>query len=150
MALEQNLPKSKPAISLNALPHEVLRQILFYTSSHDTLVNIQPLSKRFNELGNEPLLWRYHCRVDFKYWDSKHRIKQKLLGNVGDVDWKALYTHRKSIESKTTEILNGILEGQRNRIGKFDAISKFGYDAKDTLLKHCDAGDEAEDILARR
>jgi F-box protein 21 len=147
---EKGVSGSMPPVSVDALPHEVLQQILFYTSSQDTLVNIQRVSKRFSRLGNEPLLWRYHCRVDFKYWDSKHRIKQKLLGNAGDVDWKALYIHRKKIDSQTTGLLNGILEGQSSRIERFDAIGKFGYDAKDTLLRHCDANETAEDVLARR
>ena len=136
--------------SLDALPDEVLQQILFYISPRDTLLNVQRVSKRFNRLGSEPLLWRYHCRVDFKYWDSKHRIKQKFLGGVGDVDWKALYTHRKVVDARTTELLNGILEGQISRIKRFDAIGKFGYDAKDTLLRHCHASEGTEDVLARR
>jgi F-box protein 21 len=69
---------------------------------------------------------------------------------VGDVDWKNLYTHRSNIDSKTTAILDSILEDQVNRIGKFNAIAKFGYDAKDTLLRHCRTGETAGDVLARR
>jgi len=72
------------------------------------------------------------------------------MGNVGDVDWKTLYMHRKRVESETATILNSIIEGQVNRIQKFKMIADFGYDAKDTLLKHCRASDAAEDVLARR
>merc|ERR1712093_736618 len=58
---------------LTSLPDEVLQHILAYCPPHDVLLNVQRLSKRFNRLGSEPLLWRYHCRTDFNYWDSKHR-----------------------------------------------------------------------------
>lgn len=136
--------------SLNSLPDEVLQHILYYVSPRDVLLSIQRVSKRLNGLGSEPLLWRYHCRTKFNYWDSKHRIRQKFLGSVGDVDWKTLYTHRQSVDSQTTVILDSILEDQVNRIKKFNAIAEFGYDAKDTLLRHCHTGETAADALARR
>jgi F-box protein 21 len=132
------------------LPDEVLQHILFYLSPDDLLSNVQRVSKRFSRLAREPLLWRHHCRVHFRYWDSKHRIRQKFLGNVGDVDWKTLYMHRKRVESETASVLDSIIEGQVNRIQKFKLIADFGYDAKDTLLKHCRTCETAEDVLARR
>ena len=137
-------------VSLHALPDEVLQHILYYLSPQDILLNVQCLSQRFNTLASEPLLWRYHCRMQFKYWDSKHRIRQKFSGNVGDVDWKLLYIYRKKIDSRTTEILDSILDGQTNRIEKFKMIGEFGYDAKDSLLKHCHTNAAADDVLARR
>lgn len=140
----------KEPVSLNALPDEVLQHILFFVSPRDVLLNVQRASKRFNGLGNEPLLWRHHCRVQFKYWDSKHRIRQKFLGSVGDVDWKALFTHRQRVDFQTTTILDSILEDQVNRIKKFNAIAEFGYDAKDSLLRHCHTSETADDVLARR
>jgi len=88
--------------------------------------------------------------VAFKYWDSKHRIGQKFVDSVGDVDWKALYTYRQRIDADTTELLDSILERQINRISKFKSIAEFGYDAKDTLLRHCHADDATEDVLARK
>jgi F-box protein 21 len=135
--------------SFNDLPDEILQQILFYISPKDTL-RIQNTSKRFTRLANEPLLWRHHCRTTFKYWDSKHRIRQKFAGNVGDVDWKKIYLYRRDVDFQTTQALDGILAGQIERIEKFEGISQFGYDAKDTLLRHCATGDEVVDVLARR
>jgi F-box protein 21 len=137
-------------VSLNALPDEVLQHILLFVPPRDVLLHIQRVSKRFNQLGSEPLLWRYHCRVQFNYWDSKHRIRRKFLGSVGDVDWKALFTHRQRVDSQTTAILDSILEDQVNRIRKFNAIAEFGYDAKDSLLRHCHTSETADDVLARR
>jgi F-box protein 21 len=138
------------SITLNHLPDEVLQQILFYCSPRDVLVNIQYTSRRFRILGHEPLLWRHHCRVGFKYWDSKHHIAQKFGGSAADVDWKTLYMHRRRIDKETTDYLDSILEGQTNRISKFKSIAEFGYDAKDTLLRHCRTVSTAHDVLARK
>lgn len=136
--------------SLDALPDEIVQQILFYIPSHETLAVVQRLSKRLNRLCSEPLLWRHHCLSDFHYWDTRHGIQDKFWGNVGDVDWKTLYVHRGAVAQRTAEILDSILEVQVGRIEKFQEIAEFGYDAKDTLLKHCRINDAAEDVLARR
>jgi F-box protein 21 len=136
--------------SLTALPDEVLLHILTYIPPRDTVLNVQQVSKRFDRLGGEPLLWRYYCRVEFQYWDSKHQIRHKFSGNAGDTDWEKLYRHRTKVDSRTTKILNSILENQVDRITKFRSIGEFGYDAKDTLLRHCHTSENAEDVLARR
>lgn len=142
-------PAERPK-SLDDLPDEILQHILYYVPPQDVLLNVQGASRRLHDLSGQPLLWRYHCRVQFKYWDQKHRIRQKFLGGVGDVDWKLLYAHRAKIDSQTTEYLDSILDGQVDRIQKFELIAGFGYDAKDTLLHHCHTNEEAEDALARR
>lgn len=136
--------------SLSALPDEILQLVLAHLPPQDTVLNVQRVSKRLHRLGNESLLWRYHCQAQFRYWDAKHRIQHKFLGGVGDVDWKMLYIHRKTIDTQTTELLDSILEDQANRIKKFNSIGEFGYDAKDTLLRHCHTIETAEDVLARR
>jgi F-box protein 21 len=150
MAATLDIARNHLQPSLNSLPDEVLQHILYYPSPHDVLASVQRLSKRFQRLASEPLLWRHHCRVHFRYWDSKHRIRQKFRGKVVDIDWKMLYTHRMKVDADTTSTLDSILSGQVNRIQKFRVIAEFGYDAKDTLLRHCHTNDEAEDVLARR
>jgi F-box protein 21 len=135
--------------SFNELPDEIVQQILSYVSPEDALV-IQNASRRLMQLANEPLLWRHHCRTLFKYWDPKHRIKQKFAGNVGDVEWKKIYLYRRDVDTQTTQALDNILARQINRIEKFESISMLGYDAKDTLLRHCATSEAAEDVLARR
>jgi F-box protein 21 len=138
------------SIALDALPDEILQQILFHLSPQDTLLKVQRVSKRWSRLSCEPLLWRHHCRVQFKYWDSKHRIRQKFVGSVGDVDWKMLFMHRSKVDAEVTGLLDSILGEQVNRIRKFKSIGEFGYDAKDSLLRHCHTSEAAEDVLARR
>ncbi|KAH8592230.1 Hemimethylated DNA-binding protein YccV like-domain-containing protein [Bisporella sp. PMI_857] len=138
------------ASPIQALPDEVLQHILSYISAQDIILGVQRVCKRFNRLANEPLLWRSLCKLDYNYWDLKHRIKQKFLGSVSDVDWKNLYRHRSLVDRQTTAHLDSILKGQIDRIKKFDSIGKFGYDAKDTLLRHCRTSDQAGDVLSRR
>ena len=135
--------------SLNDLPDEIIQHILFYISPEDALV-VQHVSRRLSRLANEPLLWRYHCLTSFKYWDSKHRIRQKFAGNVADADWKKIYFYRHGVDVQTTKTLDSILASQIRRIEKFERISQFGYDAKDTLLRHCATDEAIEDVLARR
>ncbi|TVY80857.1 F-box only protein [Lachnellula suecica] len=136
--------------SFNDLPDEILQQVLYFVPPRDVLLSTQITTKRLYNLSSQPLLWRHHCRVQFKYWDPEHRILQKFLGGVGDVDWKALYVHRANVDAETTRVFNSIIEGQVNRIQKSKIIADFGYDAKDTLLLHCHADEGAEDYLARR
>jgi F-box protein 21 len=137
-------------ITLGDLPDEVLEYIIYHLSAEHTLLSVQQVSKRFSRLSREPLLWRYHCRTDFRYWDEKHRIRQKFKGDVGDVDWRKLYIYRKHIDFRTSKLLDSILSEQIKRIEKTEQIGNFGYDAKDTLLRHCQADVNADDVLARR
>lgn len=136
--------------TIGDLPDEVLDQVLYYLSAEQTISNVCRASKRFARLCEEPLLWRYYCRTEFTYWDAKHRIKQKFGGDVSDVEWKKLYIYRKHIDIRTSELLDSILSEQIGRIDKTKDISEFGYDAKDTLLRNCQAEAEADDVLARR
>ncbi|KAH0543989.1 hypothetical protein FGG08_001756 [Glutinoglossum americanum] len=139
-------------ISINSfldLPDEVIQAILCYVPPVD-LPAVQKVSKRLNRLSNEPLLWRYHCKTQFKYWDPSHNIQQKFKQRVASVDWKKLYIHRVVVDRTVTRLIDSILEIQTGRIGKTQQIVDLGYDAKDTLLRHCHAGDEMEDALARR
>lgn len=73
-----------------------------------------------------------------------------MVEPVGSVDWKALYALRRRIDISTTQILDSIVKNQTGRIEKTHHIVEFGYDAKDTLLRHARAGEEWEDHLARR
>lgn len=132
------------------LPDELLHQIIRSISPEEVFLNVQLACKRLRAACSQPLLWKDHCQAEFKYWDPKHRIQQKLKGRVNDVDWRKLYVHRMRTDEEITRILDDILRAQVGRIGRFARIEQFGYDAKDTLLRHCRTGEEAEDVLARR
>ena len=144
---KQNINETM-AVTLSDLPIEVLHQIISYIPPSSVPI-VQTVSRKFNDLP-QPLLWRDHCHTYFNCWSPEHDLEQKLVGVVGETDWKKLFTNRYSIDRLITCDVNGILASQRNRIGKAERIVGHGYDAKDTLLQHLSVGDDVEDVLARR
>lgn len=136
--------------SIVDLPNEVLQQILYYIEPRDTLRNVSLSSKRFAELVRDPLLWRHYCGTKFTYWDARHDIETKYKANVTDVDWKALYLYRQNADEQTTETFEHILDSQAGRIQRYEDIAEYGYDSKDTLLRHCQVDHLAMDPLSRK
>ena len=136
------------AASLTDLPNEIIQQILIYITPSSAPA-IQRVSRRFNAL-TQPILWRYHCRTQFKYWDQKHNIQAKFADEVAKVDWKHVFSNRHCIDRATSHAIDAILSRQVGRVEKFQSIVGFGYDAKDTLVRHLNVDDDAEDVLARR
>lgn len=134
--------------SLADLPNEIIQQILFYIPPSSAPA-IQRVSRRFNSLI-QPILWRYHCRTQFKHWDQKHNIQAKFADEVAKVDWKNVFSSRHSVDRATSHAIDAILSCQVGRVEKFQSIVRCGYDAKDTLLRHLNVDDDAEDVLARR
>ncbi|PGG97837.1 hypothetical protein AJ79_09073 [Helicocarpus griseus UAMH5409] len=136
--------------TLSSLPDEVLHIILSH-SPFTTALALEQTCRRFDSEANAPLLWRLYCLRDFKFWDQRHELPRKLAEHVSSVNWKELYALRRRIDVVTTRTLDSILATQTGRIEKFHQIVEFGYDAKDTLLRHAAAGEEDwEDDLARR
>ena len=133
---------------LSDLPNEIIFQILTFLSPVSTPI-LQQVSHRFNELS-QPLLWRYYCQTQFKYWSNHHQIHQRFTENVTKCDWKKVFSERHSIDRHTTLELNSILRSQTNRIEKSESIIRYGYDTKDSLVRHLRVDDDAEDVLARR
>lgn len=137
-------------MGIQDLPDELVQQILFHVPPRDILTNTQLVCRRFHEQSSEGLLWRYHCIKEYRYWDDRHLIKQKCAGLIGDVDWKKLFRYRLHVDHKTSGSLDSIISAQTGRIEKFEQVGKFGYDAKDALLRHCRTPENTEDVLARR
>ncbi|EAS36782.3 hemimethylated DNA binding domain-containing protein [Coccidioides immitis RS] len=134
---------------LNSFPDEIIQCILA-CATPISAVKLGQASKKFWSITNTPLLWRFYCRQYFEYWDDRHCILEKFALPVSLVDWKELYKLRHLIDVAVTELLESILACQTGRIEKFHKIISFGYDAKDTLLRHAEAGFEYQDHLARR
>lgn len=135
-------------VSLDHLPEEILHSILCYLHPRSAAA-LEQTSRRFKNVTSGPLLWRHYCAVYFKSWDKKHEILQKLTAPVPSVDWKALFAARYRIDRAVTRLLDSILASQTGRIEKFRAVIDYGYDAKDTLLRHSQV-ESGEDHLARR
>lgn len=146
-----NLPKLTSVgmvLSLNHLPEEILHSILCHSPPRSSTA-LEQSSSRFHDVTNEPLLWRHYCQSYYKSWDKRHDISSKLASPVSSVDWKALFVLRYRVDLSITRLLDSILASQTGRIEKFRAVIDFGYDAKDTLLRHCRV-ESGEDHLARR
>jgi F-box protein 21 len=136
--------------SLSDVPDEIVHHILFYVSHFDNLDNVQLLSRRFNHIANEPLLWRYHCRTTFYYWHASHNFPQKLRQPVSEVDWKDLWLSRMRRNARISKIFDNLLVSNVRRMSNMEKICMQAYDAKDFLLEQSKTDESADDVLARR
>ncbi|PWY65023.1 YccV-like-domain-containing protein [Aspergillus heteromorphus CBS 117.55] len=134
---------------LDCFPEELLRHIIRYCQPYSTTA-LEQTARRFREVTNEPLLWRYYCLSDFKYWAQEHEFPKKVAGPVLSVNWKSLYKSKHLRYRATCRSLDGILATQTRRLDKIQTIIDLGYDAKDALLQNFSVHPEVEDYLARR
>lgn len=136
--------------SLEEFPDEIIRHILLYLPPEDTLRSFQLLSRRLHYLANESLLWRWYCRISFKYWHPGHRFQEKLAVRASSVDWKRMWLARKRSNNEVARLLDGVLSTKVGQLRRLQQICQMGYDVKDYLLDQCHIDDSAEDALARR
>lgn len=61
-----------------------------------------------------------------------------------------MFRSRHLADTAISHALEGILSCQICRLGGSEKIISYGYDAKDTLLRHLKCSDATEDVLARR
>lgn len=134
--------------SIIDLPNEILFQILIHIPPHLTPA-VLLTCRTLNDVA-EPRLWRYHCQTQFTYWSHKQGFHSQLAHETDSIDWRKTFAERYIIDKKTSYYLDGIIASQSGRIEKAENIVAFGYDAKDTLLRHMHVSDEAHDVLARR
>lgn len=136
------------SVTLADLPNEVIFQILLYVPL-DSTPTLLRVSRRFNEAA-QPLLWKFHCRTQFRYWSEEHDMKHKFSNNVLQVDWRRIFAERRSVDREISRTVDSIISSQLDRINKSESIVRLGYDAKDTLLRNINVGEDAEDVLARQ
>lgn len=139
---------STMTLLLSDLPPEVLFQILLWVPPASILA-FQQVCRKFND-QSQPILWRHHCRTQFKYWSPKHDILAKFSQDAADIDWKNIYRKRYLADKAISRDLEAILSSQTGRMDRSEKIIAYGYDAKDTLLRHLTVSDNADDVLARR
>lgn len=145
-----NMTEPSMKRNLEGLPDEVLTDIFYHLEPEETLLSVQLVSRRIYNLVQEPLLWRYHCRTSFRYWDEKHDIRRRFNGHIDGTDWLQLFLERRHADATTTRLLDSILSEQIGRIDKTNQMGELGYDTKDTLLRHRHTDLDAPDVLARR
>jgi F-box protein 21 len=136
--------------SLDSFPDEIIRVVLNFVSPEDNLASVQPLSRRFNHLAEEPLLWRHYCCCTWRHWHPDHKFGDKLAARASSVDWKSLWLWRQRNRVEVARLFDGMLSTRVGQLKSFEQICLKGYDAKDFLLEQCRTDDSAEDVLARR
>ncbi|KAI5306554.1 hypothetical protein KEM56_000286 [Ascosphaera pollenicola] len=114
-------------------------------------VSIGQTCRKLYALSNTALLWRHHCLADFQYWDARHHLSEKLRLPAASTPWKALYADHHIADVAVSRLLDDMIAGgQAGRVQKYHNIVSFGYDAKDTLLRHALSNPFVHDNLARR
>ncbi|KAK0308870.1 hypothetical protein LTR01_004750 [Friedmanniomyces endolithicus] len=135
---------------LTCLPDELLEAIVFYLPPHDT-VAFGATCRRSNKITFEPLVWRAHCVQEYRYWESRHELKEKLSRPPAQTKWRVLFNERMQTDRKALELFDALLETQQFRLERMEKVAAMGYDVKGMLLKQRDqTPDDAADVLARR
>jgi F-box protein 21 len=140
------------------LPAEIVQSILFFLPP-ESLCDVRATSKQLHSIADTPLLWRYHCRTQYRFWDPIHNIKRKLASPISVTDWKQLFISRRLIDAEVHDMVDEVVRTPHNRIHTIEDISiqRYGsavvansYDVKDALLSHYNVAEDKEDHLARR
>ncbi|KAK5133060.1 hypothetical protein LTR08_008265 [Meristemomyces frigidus] len=132
------------------LPDELLEAIVFYLPPVAT-VAFGATCKRSNQITYEPLVWRRHCIQEWRHWDARHELKDKLRLPPVQTKWRLLFNERRRIDTEALELFDALLLEQQDRLYRMERVAKLGYDIKDVMLRQRDeTRDEAEDVLARR
>ncbi|KAK7529951.1 Hemimethylated DNA-binding protein YccV like-domain-containing protein [Phyllosticta citribraziliensis] len=135
--------------SLQALPDEILTNILFYLDP-DSLNAVQPASRRLQSVAGQEILWRHNCRIHFRHWNPKHNYTALLQRPVAQVPWRQLFVQRKRIEVKARRLVDELVATHKQRGAHIEWLAEQGYDVKDELLRQKSVDEEQEDVLARR
>lgn len=137
-------------MSLEALPDEIIQNILYCSSPEDTLDSFQLISRRFKSLVDDPLLWKYHCIAVFTHWHPRHQLQAKLKLPASNVHWKDLFTLRRKQNFDISADFDAVIHTKVDRFKRYAQIGQYGYDAKDFLLRQCDVDGSVDDGLARK
>lgn len=133
-----------------ALPDELLEAIVHFLPPAATLA-FSATCKRSNKITYEPLVWRRHCMQEWRYWEARHEIKEKLRLPPVQTKWRLLFNERRKIDSEALELFDALLLVQQLRVDRMEKVAAMGYDVKDLMLRQRDeTRDDAEDVLARR
>lgn len=136
--------------TIDDVPVEIIRQIIQHVPPEEACHSLPLVSKRLKRVAFEPLLWKFFCQTSYRFWNSEHRLSDKLEARASKTPWRDLWRRRKYRNDLIARLLDGIISTKVNRFAKLGRICQFRYDAKDFLLEQVDVPDSAEDFLARR
>ncbi|KAH7032748.1 uncharacterized protein B0I36DRAFT_361521 [Microdochium trichocladiopsis] len=156
-------PSPSSSSTLNALPREILQQILSYLP-YRSVISCTLVNRNLSDVCDSPLLWRRLCLDEYASWHADHCIEERL-GNVEisastessaggragssggsggsavqtrkrsvlDTDWKQLFAARKQQDRRFSESFERVLSRQDGRIDVIAQITSRGEDARDML-----------------
>jgi F-box protein 21 len=148
----------KSAASFGDLPAEIVQSIFFYLPP-ESLCEVRTASKQLQSIADSPLLWRYYCRTQYRFWDPIHNMARKLASPVSATEWRELFITRRRIDAAVHEMVNEVVRTPQGRIHVIEdiCVQRYGstmvannYDVKDALLSHYNVAEDKEDHLARR
>ncbi|QDS77906.1 hypothetical protein FKW77_000732 [Venturia effusa] len=138
------------------LPNEIIETILSHLPPK-SLITISKTSKKLHQIANTPLLWREHCRTQFRFWDPSHGLPSNFTSPVNDINWKDKFRDRMNLERRVDQSMDALVNTQHDRLAIMERmlfisenVHEYTYDIKEVLLRHCHAPKEREDYLARR
>ncbi|KAE9984302.1 hypothetical protein EG327_005063 [Venturia inaequalis] len=138
------------------LPTEIIEAILSHLPPK-SLVTTSKTSKKLHQVANTPLLWRAHCRTQFRFWDPSHGLPSNFTSPLNDISWKTKFKDRMNLERRVDQSMDILVNSQTDRLPTMqrmlamsDDFAEYTYDVKEALLRHCAAPEEREDHLARR
>ncbi|TID14389.1 YccV-like-domain-containing protein [Venturia nashicola] len=141
---------------LEDLPAEIIEAILSHLPPK-SLINTSKTSKKLHQIADTPLLWRSHCRTQFRFWDPSHGLPANFTSPVNDINWKDKFRNRMNLERRVDQTMDTLINTQTDKLPTMqrmlamsDDFSEYTYDVKEALLRHCAAPEEKEDYLARR
>ena len=133
--------------SLGSLPDEVIQSILNYLPP-TTTVALQRTCKRFTNVTNERLLWKYYCK-SFRYWNRQRQQHPRFLPPDFQ-HWKRIFADRYTTSHRTRTALDHVVGQETGRLNWINHILAIGYEAKDTLLDLYSNAASSPNYLAQR
>lgn len=138
----------RPLPRLDSLPDEVIQAILQQLDAL-TLITISTVSRHFQAVANEQLIWKDLLLRDFTFWDDRHALSKKV-GDASFHDWKDLYAVRHTANVATRRAVQDMIDVPVGRLAKAHAVLDHGYGIKDVLLKLDRDASLTDCVLAQR
>ena len=142
------MTSSKPVLSLDQLPDEVIQQILSYLSQLD-LVSLSQLNRHLNAVAGEPQLWKHLIFQDFGFCNSSGEAA-KRRHDPAFHGWRELYIARHASHAETRKAVSSIIDHPLHRLVAMGKVVNHGYEVKSELLQLFHSTPSPTSILAQR
>lgn len=133
----------------NDLPDEVVSFVLRHLDPISAL-RLGRTSRRFRDLTDQPLLWKYYCQSCYRYWSADQNVRKREV-DPNFVGWKDIFSARARSARRSRTILEDVITDPLGRIGKIDQIVDDGdYGVKNELLDAFQQAPNSTNHLAQK